>query len=71
MCMSVCWDWYGTPYAGGSDPHGPASGSFRVLRGGSWLYDAGFCRSAQRNSFSPAVADYYIGFRVVLPPGQP
>jgi formylglycine-generating enzyme required for sulfatase activity len=19
-----CWDWYGTPYAGGSDPHGPA-----------------------------------------------
>ena len=31
-----CWDWYGTPYAGGNDPHGPVNGSNRVLRGGSW-----------------------------------
>ncbi len=32
-----CWDWYGTPYAGGSNPHGPASGLYRVFRGGSWV----------------------------------
>jgi len=30
--LEWCWDWYGTPYAGGSDPRGPASVSYRVLR---------------------------------------
>jgi len=35
-----CWDWYGTPYAGGTDPHGAATGSFRVIRGGSWDFVA-------------------------------
>ncbi|MEI8041515.1 MAG: SUMF1/EgtB/PvdO family nonheme iron enzyme [Verrucomicrobiota bacterium] len=31
-----CWDWYGDPYAGGTDPHGPQTGVFCVMRGGSW-----------------------------------
>jgi len=35
-----CWDWYGSDYYGksgnGSNPHGPDTGSYRVLRGGSW-----------------------------------
>ena len=35
-----CWDWFGTPYAGGTDPRGPASGTFRVFRGGGWYYFA-------------------------------
>lgn len=32
-----CWDWYG-PYAAQlqTDPTGPASGTFKVARGGSW-----------------------------------
>ena len=60
-----CWDWYGTPYAGGSDPRGPATGSNRVLRGGDWLYGAVFARCAYRN-FSFPVLDYdYVGFRCV------
>jgi len=36
-----CWDWYGSSYYGsspGSDPRGPATGSYRVLRGGSWRH---------------------------------
>jgi formylglycine-generating enzyme required for sulfatase activity len=66
-----CWDWYGT-YAGGSDPRGPSSGSYRVFRGGYWGNNAFYCRSAYRLNIYPY---YYIingdiGFRSVLPPGQ-
>ena len=31
-----CWDWHGTPYAGGTDPRGSAFGDVRVVRGGNW-----------------------------------
>jgi formylglycine-generating enzyme len=34
-----CWDWYASDYYASSpaeDPRGPASGSDRVVRGGSW-----------------------------------
>jgi formylglycine-generating enzyme required for sulfatase activity len=65
-----CWDWYGTPYAGGSDPRGPASGSNRVFRGGNWDYNAGLCRSAIRDSYRPTGNYYDLGFRSVLPSGQ-
>lgn len=60
-----CWDWYGE-YAVGAqlDPKGATSGAFLVVRGGSWDYDARYCRSANRDYYSPAYADYYCGFRV-------
>jgi formylglycine-generating enzyme required for sulfatase activity len=58
-----CWDWYGTPYAGGSDPLGPpSSGSGRVLRGGYWNGDAGSCRVAGRYYVNPGFGSF-IGFR--------
>ncbi len=62
-----CWDWYGTPYAGGSDPHGPVGPlSDRVLRGGNWNYVAGHARCAFRFSYgNPDSAAYGIGFRCV------
>ncbi len=60
-----CWDWYGAPYAGGSDPRGPASGSYRVLRGGVWGSRALDARCADRNDVSPNVADVGVGFRCV------
>ena len=65
-----CWDWYGTPYAGGTDPRGVASGSIRVNRGGCWEDLAFYCRAACRSSGYPAYGDYWLGFRSVLPPGQ-
>jgi formylglycine-generating enzyme required for sulfatase activity len=65
-----CWDWYGTPYAGGTDPRGVSSGSFRVGRGGSWLNDASGCRAANRGYDGPAYRSIIIGFRSALPPGQ-
>ena len=65
-----CWDWYGTPYDGGTDPRGAASGSYRVDRGGSWNGDAFYCRAADRDGYIPTYRDYDLGFRSVLPPGQ-
>jgi len=56
-----CWDWYGeTSYASspGSDPCGPASGTGRVLRGGSWYVYANGCRVANRGNYWP---DYELG----------
>jgi formylglycine-generating enzyme required for sulfatase activity len=43
---------------------GPAAGSSRVLRGGSWSYFAFACRSAYRSRNAPERRDCYIGFRV-------
>ena len=61
-----CWDWWATPYTGGTDPHGPAFGSFRVTRGGVWDYQAYFARCAFRGTFlEPSDADDSVGFRCV------
>ena len=60
-----CWDWYGTPYAGGTDPHGPATGTDRVLRGGDWFHDARTTRCAARNYDPPGFATGVAGFRCV------
>ena len=66
-----CWDWYGA-YSGSAqtDPRGPATGSFRVYRGGSWGDVAYGCRAAFRISHAPADGHYSLGFRSVRPPGQ-
>jgi formylglycine-generating enzyme required for sulfatase activity len=68
-----CWDWYtsppyptGSPYLGGIDPRGPATGSYRVLRGGywnDWAYDARV--ADQSDPDFPFTADDYYGFRCV------
>jgi len=70
-----CWDWYGTPYAGGSDPRGPASSSssIRVSRGGGWGNDAFNCRAAVRINYGRPASNIgynYFGFRSALPPDQ-
>jgi formylglycine-generating enzyme required for sulfatase activity len=60
-----CWDWYGTTYAGGSDPRGPATGSTRVLRCGSWVFDAVYSRCANRNNNNLTITHSGLGFRCV------
>ncbi len=66
-----CLDWYGS-YPSGSvtDPRGANSGSYRVIRGGSWIGIAGDCRSAYRSGYAPDDRLIDIGFRPVLAPGQ-
>ena len=62
-----CSDWYGTyPTAAETDPKGAATGEFRVLRGGSWYFNAQYCRAANRNYLEPTLRLNSIGFRLVL-----
>ncbi|MCK5851242.1 MAG: SUMF1/EgtB/PvdO family nonheme iron enzyme [Kiritimatiellae bacterium] len=66
-----CNDWYGSyPSGSTSNPHGPSSGSARVLRGGSWGAYASNCRVALRSYRWPDYGPNYLGFRAVLTPGQ-
>ena len=64
-----CNDWMGIYSSGVSNPHGPSSGSYRVLRGGSWSYYAHHCRVADRNNDAPDGSYNFLGFRAVLSPG--
>ncbi|NLV43001.1 MAG: formylglycine-generating enzyme family protein [Candidatus Hydrogenedentes bacterium] len=62
-----CHDWYSSTYYGLSpylNPTGPTSGSYRLLRGGSWHADASDCRAAYRGVYSPYYRYYFIGFRL-------
>jgi len=62
-----CQDWYGSySIEEQVDPTGPASGTGRVYRGGSWYFDEWFCRVAFRNSVVPTYTSYGIGFRLAL-----
>jgi formylglycine-generating enzyme required for sulfatase activity len=70
-----CWDWFntppyptGSPYLGGSDPRGPATGTYRVIRGGDWEGYANAARSAFRTALFPTDNDNYSGFRCVRAP---
>ena len=64
-----CQDVYGYDYYGKSpvdNPVGPAEGSLRVLRGGSWLFPAHSCRSAFRFCYDPDFRVPLLGFRVAM-----
>ena len=65
-----CSDWYG-PYSAAAvtNPQGPASGSRKVLRGGSWYQDALGTRASDRYTNGPGLPTINwgddLGFRVV------
>lgn len=62
-----CRDWYGS-YPGGMvvDPSGPASGTARINRGGSWGSGANDSRSANRAKNPQPEKSAYRGFRIAL-----
>jgi len=62
-----CSDWYGEyPTGAVADPVGPSTGSLRLFRGGCWLSDPAFCRSAYRFRNAPSYRNHNVGFRVAL-----
>ena len=70
MCGNVLeWgqNWYGS-YVSSSqtNPTGAVSGSYRVIRGGSWYSSARFCRSSCRDSGTPGIRNSRLGLRLVL-----
>jgi formylglycine-generating enzyme required for sulfatase activity len=60
-------DWYG-PYrdtsAASIDPRGAETGDKRVIRGGSWYFDANSARCALRYTHAPQDKGFSLGFRV-------
>jgi formylglycine-generating enzyme required for sulfatase activity len=59
-----CNDYYAERYgpAAAENPRGPARGSQRVLRGGSWMSDEDDCRCSARHSEPPGFADVCFGY---------
>jgi sulfatase modifying factor 1 len=75
MCGNVWeWtsDWYSAEYYGLGevrDPRGPASGTLRTVRGGSWVnHDVSMLRTAYRHQVPPDTYAHSVGFRVVCEP---
>ena len=68
-----CGDWYAEKLPGGNatDPHGPATGTGRVFRGGSWGLPASGIRAAGRTWLAPGLRSNGLGFRVALAPVLP
>ncbi len=64
-----CSDWYNSDYYQESpveNPAGPATGSFRVLRGGSWASGNSLCRVSARGLRQPDNRNSLTGFRVAV-----
>ena len=66
--LEWCSDGYSSSYSSSAqtNPQGSATGSNRVLRGGSWSYSAQGCRVSLRNNNTPDSRSYYYGLRLAL-----
>jgi formylglycine-generating enzyme required for sulfatase activity len=64
-------DWWSSSYyasSPSSNPTGPATGTDRVLRGGSWDYSTSDVRSSNRFNNTPGSMGTDYGFRVARAP---
>ena len=64
-----CLDWVSGALKDGTDPKGPQSGYYRVMRGGDFSDDSGICSSSHReycDANSPCCNAWIEGFRVAL-----
>lgn len=64
-----CHDWYDENYYQQSpreNPQGPESGTYRVLRGGSWSNDQMNARAVYRYYAAPGNRDSHFGFRLCV-----
>ena len=66
-------DWYNSSYYSSSpttNPQGPATGSYKVLRGGGWASYWYYLRVAGRYGSGPTSPSGAIGFRCASAPGE-
>jgi len=64
-----CSDWFSSTYYSVSpqnNPTGPAAGSERVMRGGSYNSDASWGLVSGRDCFMPDIREHYHGFRLAI-----
>lgn len=62
-----CNDWYKTyGSAAQTDPQGPATGTYRVCRGGGWSANPLSARVTVRGSINPGTRTTDVGFRLAL-----
>jgi len=60
-----CWDWYSSAWKDGNNPAGPASGTYRIDRGGSWDSSAYYTLRVYREYRLPDNMSDKLGLRVV------
>jgi formylglycine-generating enzyme required for sulfatase activity len=66
-----CQDWYSdTSYTSSpaTNPTGPTTGTYRVLRGGGWDGNSYYCRASERRGGYPNYVTEVYGFRVARNP---
>jgi formylglycine-generating enzyme required for sulfatase activity len=63
-----CTGWYSDEAPGGIDPQPVTTGTYRIGKGGSWLHDGRYTRSAFRYWIEPAMRQGTVGFRAALAP---
>ena len=65
-----CQDWFGyyssEAQTNPKGPTGPTSDSYRVYRGGDWVFDEWSCRTAHRDRITPSFKYKNLGFRLAL-----
>ena len=62
-------DWYDPRYyqqSTDTNPLGPLDGTYKVVRGGSWLSPEDEVRVSGRGSFDPSVSRAHLGFRCAM-----
>ncbi|CAG5000411.1 Hercynine oxygenase [Dyadobacter sp. CECT 9275] len=60
-------DWYDAAYytqSAKENPTGPATGTYKIYRGGAWSVPAPNCKVSYRNVVPPSSSNYNRGFRV-------
>ena len=70
------WEWTNDRYGPynprlDTDPRGADIGGTRVIRGGSWRFDANSARCGLRYTHAPQDSGFSLGFRVVAEPTAP
>jgi formylglycine-generating enzyme required for sulfatase activity len=70
------WEWTNDRYGPynprlDTDPRGADIGGTRVIRGGSWHFDAASARCGLRYTHAPQDSGFSLGFRVVAEPTAP
>jgi formylglycine-generating enzyme required for sulfatase activity len=67
--LEWCQDWFGNyPSSAQTNPKGPATGTHRFRRGGSWVSESGYCRVSRRYYDLPDYRNFYLGFRLAKTP---